>query len=292
MKIRRFDENPLINSETPGLQNESDNINGPSLIKVPEWVKKPLGKYYLYFAHHKGQYIKLAYSDTLQGPWKVYEPGTLFLEETPCTSHIASPDVHIDEENKKILMYYHGKYKTAEFPDNLQVTFLAESQNGIDFTSGTKPLGTFYFRVFKYGSKYYAFSKSAHYNSHFLESESLYGPFKHIKEVLPFSRHTAVLVFEDSVRVFYSRVGDSPESIVYVDFNMESYTHSDPTVVLFPEKDYEGINLEIKSSDSGMSLEPVRELRDPAIYKEGKDIYLLYTISGEKGIAIGKIQNI
>ena len=30
------------------------NINGPSLIKVPHWMENPLGKYYLYFAHHKG----------------------------------------------------------------------------------------------------------------------------------------------------------------------------------------------------------------------------------------------
>ena len=30
------------------------NINGPSLVRVPEWVEDPLGKYYLYFAHHRG----------------------------------------------------------------------------------------------------------------------------------------------------------------------------------------------------------------------------------------------
>jgi hypothetical protein len=56
------------------------NINGPSLIRVPPWVSGPLGKYYLYFAHHKGAYIRLAYSDHLTGPWKIYGPGTLQLE--------------------------------------------------------------------------------------------------------------------------------------------------------------------------------------------------------------------
>ena len=44
------------------------NIQGPSLIRVPEWVEDPLGKYYLYFADHKGRYIRLAYSDELAGP--------------------------------------------------------------------------------------------------------------------------------------------------------------------------------------------------------------------------------
>jgi hypothetical protein len=33
------------------------NINGPSLIRVPDWVPDPLGRYYLYFAHHHGTYI-------------------------------------------------------------------------------------------------------------------------------------------------------------------------------------------------------------------------------------------
>jgi len=36
------------------------NINGPSLIEVPDYVKNKLGRYYLYFADHKGQEIKMA----------------------------------------------------------------------------------------------------------------------------------------------------------------------------------------------------------------------------------------
>ena len=52
------------------------NINGPSLIRVPDWLPNPLGKYYLYFAHHKGEYIRLAYADDLSGPWTTYEAGT------------------------------------------------------------------------------------------------------------------------------------------------------------------------------------------------------------------------
>ena len=74
------------------------NINGPSLIKVPEWVKNPLGKYYLYFADHKGKYIRLAYSDKLEGVWKIYTPGALKLEETYFDEHIASPDVHVKHD--------------------------------------------------------------------------------------------------------------------------------------------------------------------------------------------------
>ena len=37
-------------------------------------------RYYLYFAHHKGSYIRLAFADAVAGPWTVYEPGVLSLE--------------------------------------------------------------------------------------------------------------------------------------------------------------------------------------------------------------------
>ena len=30
--------------------NDGENINGPSLIKVPDWIKSPLARYYLYFS--------------------------------------------------------------------------------------------------------------------------------------------------------------------------------------------------------------------------------------------------
>jgi hypothetical protein len=43
-------------------------INGPSMILVPGWVENPLGKYYLYFSHHKGDFIRLAYGDMPEGP--------------------------------------------------------------------------------------------------------------------------------------------------------------------------------------------------------------------------------
>jgi hypothetical protein len=56
------------------------NINGPSIIAVPEWIENPLGQYYLYFSHHKGDSIRLAYGDKLEGPWKIYEPGALSLQ--------------------------------------------------------------------------------------------------------------------------------------------------------------------------------------------------------------------
>ena len=57
---------------SPGMSEElGHNINGPSLIMVPDFVENKLGKYYLYFADHKGQEIKMAFADDLEefSPW-------------------------------------------------------------------------------------------------------------------------------------------------------------------------------------------------------------------------------
>ena len=66
VRVERLLDVPII---TPALHPSiGENIQGPSLIRVPEWVEGRLGAYYLYFADHKGRYIRLAYADDLLGP--------------------------------------------------------------------------------------------------------------------------------------------------------------------------------------------------------------------------------
>ena len=43
--VQRFAENPLVSVRSD--PSVGDNVNGPSVIKVPSWVKRPLGKYYM-----------------------------------------------------------------------------------------------------------------------------------------------------------------------------------------------------------------------------------------------------
>ena len=65
-QLRRFDTNPLINFDSyPPL---GENICGPSVIRAPDWLTALLGQYYMYFAHHSGKHIRLAYADALDGP--------------------------------------------------------------------------------------------------------------------------------------------------------------------------------------------------------------------------------
>ena len=93
MRARRFPENPIITQDMDAALG--DSINGPSLIRVPDWLPNPLGRYYLYFAHHQGKNIRLAYADDLAGPWTLHLPGSLQMTDTPYQHHIASPDVSL-----------------------------------------------------------------------------------------------------------------------------------------------------------------------------------------------------
>lgn len=80
IRVKHMADNPIIRpdmEDSPG-----SNINGPTLIRVPEWVEQPPGKYYLYFADHKGKHIRLAYASRLIGPWTIYGPGSLQLGES------------------------------------------------------------------------------------------------------------------------------------------------------------------------------------------------------------------
>jgi hypothetical protein len=110
MRVTRFPTNPLITPAT--CATLGDNINGPSVIRVPDWLPNPFGRYYLYFANHQGRQIRLSYADDLQGPWRIYAPGTLQLQHAPAfRGHIASPDVHVDHHHRQIRLYFHGVAK-------------------------------------------------------------------------------------------------------------------------------------------------------------------------------------
>lgn len=79
-------------------------------------------------------------------------------------------------------------------------------------------------------------------------------------------------------------------SYVYLTQNWTSWIPSEPILILKPEKDYEGVNLPIKPSQAGVAKGTVRQLRNPAIYEEYNQQYLLYSVAGESGIAIAKLK--
>ena len=79
--VERMGAGPIIRPFMD--QRMGGNINGPSLIRTPDWMACRLGRYHLYFAHHFGSYIRLAYADDLSGPWHSHGPGVLDISQTP-----------------------------------------------------------------------------------------------------------------------------------------------------------------------------------------------------------------
>ncbi len=64
---------------------------------------------------------------------------------------------------------------------------------------------------------------------------------------------------------------------------------SEPAEVRRAQQSWEGSNLPVEPSRRGAITRPVNQLRDPAVYEEGDQVYLLYAIAGEQGITIGRL---
>ena len=315
VRVERLLDAPIIG---PALDPSiGENIQGPSLIRVPDWVPDPLGRYYLYFADHKGHYIRLAYADDLLGPWSIHVPGSLqiedshFLVEPPevtpemvaeweerrglklshdiqkeiTATHIASPDVHVDDENQRIVMYFHGLEDVGR-----QISRVASSVDGIGFDAQPQSLGRTYMRIFQYGGMTYSlampgqFYRSADGFTDFEEGPLLFNPDM---------RHSAVLLRGDTLWVFWTQVGEAPERILLSSSDLSGdwmdSTESEPVEVLRPERDWEGANAPLEPSVRSTAYGHVNQVRDPAIYEEDGRVFLLYAVAGESGIAIAEV---
>jgi hypothetical protein len=290
--VDRFETNPLVTVAEPSV---GDNVNGPSVIAVPEWLEDPLGSYYMYFAHHGGSFIRLAYADDPRGPWRIHPDGTLHIDETRFDGHIASPDVHVDHDEERVRLYFHGCCGPFEHPDGPfdQVTDVATSQDGLSFTVRETGLGNSYFRVWEHDRTHYAIAN----DGHLYRSDSPLDAFERRQELFPRNRHVALRwLDEETLQVFLTRRGDRPERIQVVAMDLagpDEEWRADPhppETVCWPEREYEGGQLAVTTGQAGPVNEPVRALRDPAIFEAEDTTYLYYAIAGERGIAGAEIR--
>jgi hypothetical protein len=299
IRVQRFPQNPIIRREMlPG--DAGDNINGPSLVRIPSWVSNRLGNYYLYFAHHNGSYIRLAYADKLEGPWTIYQPGTLKLAEAPgCSGHIASPDVQVDDARKQIRMYFHGPARGG----GGQKSFVAMSPDGLHFKAASESLGIFYFRVFCWRDEWFAMAKGGLlYRSKDGLTQFREGPnpfpgseARDSNYNSPGPRHVALRLLGDDLWVYYSNIGDAPERILRSRIRLtgewNDWRASAPEEVLRPETAYEGADLPLKPSAAGAMKGREHALRDPAIFADADGrTFLLYSAAGESALAIAELQ--
>jgi hypothetical protein len=303
--IKRLPDNPILR---PDMMPKDDgqwsgNLNFPSLIRVPDWIEKPLGKYYLYFSAHHGSYIRLAYADRIEGPWKIYEPGSLRLQtvldvnhaQPVEQSHIASPDVHVDDKQKQIRMYFH--YLLPKLGHSSSVAF---SSDGITFVPRAGAIAGPYLRVFRREGAYFAIDdrgailRSPDGIAHFDRISDAVSRVANDRQKQISFRHGGALLEGNHLSVFFSRIGDAPEQILVTRVDLSgdpsSWKASVPSPVLAPEMEWEGTKFElVRSTFTGQTN--VRQLRDPYIYEESGKRFLLYSVAGETGIALARIES-
>ncbi|MSV27345.1 MAG: hypothetical protein EXQ52_01160 [Bryobacterales bacterium] len=327
--VKRLSGNPIITEKMlPG--DDGGSINGPSLIRVPAWVTSPRDKYYLYFAHHARKYIRMAYADRLEGPWKIHDGGVVKLEDqSTLTGHLASPEAVVDEENKKIVLFYHGhppafrrrdktKAEGDSDPEAGQKTAAAVSSDGLQFCPTGVIVAPAYLRVFRDGGQWYGMAgrgsllRSPELGKAFEAVSGVIGP--DIEDLVDpvrlgepgarsgqpkkgpdrYSiRHVGVDTDGDRMWVYFSCVGHQPERILATSVKMTGdpggWKARGVIEVLRPETDWEGAGLPLAYSKGGRSKSWERGLRDPAIFRESGKIYLLYASAGEHGIGIAQV---
>jgi len=319
VRAKRLGEGPIISAHSdPSIGR---NIQGPSVIGVPGWVTDPLGRFYLYFADHKGGHIRLAYADAVEGPWTVHSPGALQLADSHflteeielddatfasieatysaalgdaspmdlrsdlVTVHIASPDVHVDDDRREFVMYFHGLESLG-----VQSSRRAVSSDGLHFVAAPSILGPSYFRVFLYAGWHYALvmpgtvHRSVDGIADFITGPTLFEPAM---------RHSAVRVVGDWLEVYWTRVGDNPEriyrSMIDLCSDWMDWSVSDPTEILRPERDWEGAAEPLAPSLRGAANELVNQLRDPCILEDNGRSFLFYASGGESGIGLAEL---
>jgi hypothetical protein len=302
--------------------DEGESINGPSLIRLPGWVPDPLGRYYLYFAHHDGGYIRLAYADRLEGPWRIHPGGVLRLgDQRALRGHIASPEAVVDEENRRVHLFFHGLPASGDGP---QVTSSAVSRGGLRFTDVGRIVGPAYLRLFRYGGQWYGLTHSGvlgratRLGESFEPVATIIGPDIAIAvdpalrgelgappvatrptkgEDRYGIRHIGLDHHGDRLDVYFSCVGHRPERILRTTIRLEgppeSWRARGVEEVLQPERPWEGADLPLAYSRGGSNLKygynRVRELRDPDVFRDSGRAWLVYSAAGEYGLGLAEL---
>ena len=335
--VTRLTDGPLVAADMfgpgdiAGLEPDAlANTNGPSVIRMPDWAAGKQAAIHMYFAHHKGRSIRLAYADRLDGPWAIYpDPimplaNSLFAPEDPVPdpaltppdwvagldgdylyAHVASPDVHVDEAARQIVMYYHGLLSDGD-----QQTRLSTSADGLDFTAQAPLLGPPYIRGTWLGGVLYL----SMWAGRLARATSWQGPFDfapmiHDGDHLPPHvsgrhrdhprrqiRHGHLFAHDGRLHMTFSRIGDGPERLCHCELlpadDWADWRFGPVRELLRPAPGWEGGDQPMQASVMGTAMGRLHELRDPALFSDQGQVYMAYCGGGESGLGIAKVDGL
>ena len=162
---------------------------------------------------------------------------------------------------------------------------------GIHVVARPEILGQTYFRTFSHQGYTYAMAMPGQF---YRSKDPLSGFEKGPLLFNPNMRHAALLKRGATLFVFYTQVGDAPETILLSTIDLScDWTKSSETrsvEVLSPERAWEGADAPLSPSLRSTACGHVNQLRDPAVFEENGRIYLLYAVAGESGIAIAELK--
>ncbi len=317
VRVTRFATNPLVTVKSSTTLG--GNVNGPTVIRVPDWVERPLGRYYMYFANHRDVYIRLAYADAVAGPWKIHEPGVWHVRDSALyrpqpdsarfggfNTHFASPEIFVDNANRRIVLWAHGWYTNGEhWPTEPkaaqqwatekgygQFTQGAVSPDGLRFTAQPAITKESYIRVFERGGTIFGMARLGvllRAKDPLASFEAGPNAFRDTAYGSNRVRHVALLPRGDRLLVFFTAIGDAPErmfmSTIDVTKPWPDWKVGALVAIMQPETDYECANLPVEKSAVGDIFEPARQIRDPHVLEDGGKTYLFYVTCGEQGVA-------
>lgn len=281
-------------------ENFKTNICNPCLVKVPDWCKNKLADYYLFYADHKGKFIKLAYSNNLFSKWKIKKGGVIHIRQfNDAINHIASPEIYIDSKKKEVILFTHSHSKSQVG----QWTYISKSKDALNFeVVNNIPIAPFYFRMFQYNEYYYALTKggalwkSKNFSQKFSQCQNLFYRDKSNDKLHNYDgavRHLCVIIESNSLIVFYTKIGDKPEKIYFSKLNLKldekKWFFKKEFELMRPEKNFEGKDIKLTKSMPGDTLKPENALRDPHVLKILNNYFLTYCVKGEFGIAIAEL---
>jgi hypothetical protein len=314
----------IVPRDHPDLPTEHGNFNvqGPSVIRTPPWLPhsagEPLDRYLLYFAHHWGASIRLATADHPTGPWRIVSTDVLHVDDartamdvTDPRRHVASPDVHVDHEERTLRMYFHGHLTEAvaghlpswgRYPTMDQHTLVATSTDGLRFhpTDAERAISPSYHRAFRWRGHWYGLSmpsglcRSVDGLDGFEVGPSLFDD----DEI----RHSGLVVEGHRLLIWFTRARSAPEQILRTTVDLlDDWTNWRPTPpveVLRPTEAWEGAGLAVEPTPRGPSFQPQHGLRDPYVLDVSVDDdpdaagrWLFYAAAGEFSLGVTRLDD-
>lgn len=286
----------LLLPSNPEITSRGENINGPTVMQLRFGIhKRPF--FVLFYANHKGKFIRVAVSKQPAGPFIRIRVWGLHWVWNPLAErwgHVASPE-SVLVDGKRYLLSHSPSRRLPK-----QRTYAARLYLGLFSPRPRLTQLPAYARIFSWQKKMYAVANGGAlyrieqpgWKPRELEidvREAIHSP---ALETSLRIRHPFILPIGENLVLFFTRRGDSPERILasLVVFNSDqSASVGKPIEVLRPELRFEGSGIPTKASAGGIAKDSENAVRDPFVFElEGKYI-LYYSVQAERGIACAEL---